>query len=226
MLPTGTVELVINLASGTWRAGISGPKSRFFVIERRAQDELLGIHFKVGGAFPFLGFPIGELHNMDITLGDLWGEKKMGELLGLVHDAATVEMKFQVLEKWLVLAADCPLQHRPAVSYAVREFRRDPGLLRSVELAERAGFSQRRFIEIFRDEVGLTPKLFCRVQRFQQVIVKVNNRNTIDWADLAVSLGYYDQAHFIHDFQEFSGLTPTEYLSSRTDHLNHVKICE
>src|SRR2546422_524336 len=109
-LPTGVDH---GVAIAVVRTGSKKERVGYVAIERRAQDELLGIHFKVGGAFPFLGFPIGELHNMDITLGDLWGEKKMGELLGLVHDAATVEMKFQVLEKWLVLAADCPLQHRP-----------------------------------------------------------------------------------------------------------------
>src|SRR5216117_2456853 len=77
VLPMGTVELVINLASGqTSQSGISGPYSESLVIERTAQDELLGIHFKPGGAFPFLGFPFGDLHNLGITLADLWGERR------------------------------------------------------------------------------------------------------------------------------------------------------
>lgn len=145
-------------------------------------------------------------------------------MIGLVQDAPTVQMKFHILEKWLMRSANRPLQHHPAVTYAVREFQRDPGLLSSAEVADRVGFSQRRFIEVFRDEVGLAPKLFCRVQRFQQLIKKIKNQDPVDWADVAVSFAYYDQAHFIHDFQQFSGLTPTEYLRLRTDHLNHVKI--
>jgi len=63
----GTVELVINLGSGrSSESGISGPHSRSFIIERTFRDQLLGVHFKLGGAFPFLGFPFGDLHNLGI----------------------------------------------------------------------------------------------------------------------------------------------------------------
>src|SRR5262245_1628464 len=68
LLPTGTVELVINLADSF--GVVSGPRSQCFVIERRAQDELLGIHFKLGGAFPFLRFPLCQAHNLDLSLAD------------------------------------------------------------------------------------------------------------------------------------------------------------
>src|SRR5262245_46661883 len=75
VLPMGTSELVINLRSGRGsEAVICGPQSRSFIIERTAQDELLGIHFRIGGAFPFLGFPCGELHNLNISMVELWGE--------------------------------------------------------------------------------------------------------------------------------------------------------
>ena len=97
ILPMGTVELVINLGSGrSSESGISGPHSRSFIIERTFRDQLLGVHFKLGGAFPFLGFPFGDLHNLGITLDDLWGERRAGQLLCLLHDAKTVEMKFHL----------------------------------------------------------------------------------------------------------------------------------
>ena len=93
----GTVELVINLGSGrSSESGISGPHSRSFIIERTFRDQLLGVHFKLGGAFPFLGFPFGDLHNLGITLDDLWGERRARQLLCLLHDAKTVEMKFHL----------------------------------------------------------------------------------------------------------------------------------
>lgn len=227
VLPMGTVELVINLADGrTSQSGIVGPRSESLIIERTAQDRLLGIHFKPGGAFPFLGFPFGDLHNRGITLSDLWGEAGASRLLCLLHESRTVEMKFQVLEQWLTSIADRPLKHHAAVSFAMKEFLSDPGLLSSAEMAERVGFSQRRFIQIFRDEVGLTPKLFCRVQRFQDVITTIQKRDAVDWADIALSFGYSDQSHFIHDFREFSGLSPTEYLGLRTEYPGHVQYRE
>lgn len=69
----GTAELVIDLRSGrTSGSGISGPQSQAIMIERTAHDELLGVHFNPGGAFPFLGFPFGELHALNVTLSDVW----------------------------------------------------------------------------------------------------------------------------------------------------------
>jgi AraC-like DNA-binding protein len=226
VLPSGTVELVVKLGKGRASdAGISGPKSRYFVIERRTEDELLGVHFKQGGGFPFFNFPIAELHNGGGSLAAIWGEKSTGEMVELLHEALTIDEKFRLLEKWLMGAVCHSLEQHPAVSYAIEAFQHDP-LLSSADMAEKVGFSQRRFIELFRSDVGLTPKLFCRVRRFQQVIRAVENREEVDWADVALSAGYYDQAHFIHDFQQFSGLTPKQYLPLRTGHSNHVKIHE
>ncbi len=225
ILPQGTSELVIRLGSGRASgSGISGPQSQSFIIDRTSHDELLGIHFNAGGAFPFLGFPLGDLHGVHITLSDLWGERRASQLLCLIHEARTVEMKFRVLEEWLMMIANQPLKHHPAVSFAMKEFQRDPGLISSATAAERVNLSQRRFIQLFRDEVGLTPKLFCRVQRFHEVIKKIEKRCEVDWVDIALSCGYFDQSHFNHDFREFSGLSPTEYLELRTDHLGHVLV--
>ena len=72
--------------------------------------------------------------------------------------------------------------------------------------------------------VGLTPKLFCRIQRFQHVLAELKARRTIEWADVAYSCGYFDQAHFVHDFQEFSGLNPTAYARAQPEHPNFVPI--
>jgi AraC-like DNA-binding protein len=207
-------------------AAICGPRSRSLIIERTAFDELLGIHFNPGGAFPFLGFPFGDLHGLNTTLSELWGEQRVSQLRCLLHEARSVEMKFRVLEKWLVRIANRPLKHHPAVAFAMKEFHTDPGLLSSAAMAERVNLSQRRFIELFRDEVGMKPKLFCRVQRFHAVIRMISNLDSVDWADVALTHGYFDQPHFIHDFQEFSGLNPTQYLGLRTEHLNHLRVCD
>jgi len=194
------------------------------VLERTNQDRFLGISFRPEGVFPFLGFPPEELHNLGITLADLWGQERASRLLCLLDDAKAVARKFQVLERWLLQSADRPLQHHRAVAFAMREFSSDAGLRSSAQVAGKLGFSQRHFIELFRSEVGLTPKLFCRLQRFRKVIKTVQNLTNVDWADLAVSHGYYDQAHFNHEFQEFSGFTPSEYLALRTPYVNHLRI--
>jgi AraC-like DNA-binding protein len=78
------------------------------------------------------------------------------------------------------------------------------------------GLSERRFIEVFHEQVGLTPKAFCRVRRFQRVLKSVHGAREVDWAQVALDCGYYDQPHFIHDFRGFSGLTPAQYVARAT----------
>lgn len=79
------------------------------------------------------------------------------------------------------------------------------------EVTQRVGLSQRRFIEVFKTRVGLTPKLFHRVRRFQRAVAHVQRAEATDWSDLAVDLGFFDQSHLIRDFAEFSGFSPAEF---------------
>ena len=72
--------------------------------------------------------------------------------------------------------------------------------------------------------MGLTPKLFCRVHRFQRVLATIERDGDIDWPDVALACGYYDQAHFIHDFRAFSGINPTAYVRVRGPQRNHIPL--
>jgi methylphosphotriester-DNA--protein-cysteine methyltransferase len=112
----------------------------------------------------------------------------------------------------------------PAVDYALQKFQNTPNLPTIASVTGQIGLSKRRFIQVFNERVGLTPKLFCRVRRFQSVLGLIANGERIEWADLAVDCGYFDQAHFIHDFASFAGLNPSAYLNSRTEHRNHVRL--
>jgi AraC-like DNA-binding protein len=88
--------------------------------------------------------------------------------------------------------------------------------------------SQRRFIQIFAAEVGLTPGHFGRVLRFRRALRALPTAGTPDWASIAADHGYFDQSHFIHDFRAFSGLTPTDYVRQRSEHVkdHHVPMAE
>lgn len=100
------------------------------------------------------------------------------------------------------------------VDFALRELRQTPTpTVRAV--IDQIGCSNRHFNQLFRDQVGLTPKLFCRVRRLRQVLYQIAGKSQVDWADLAFTCGYFDQAHLIHDFRSLAGCTPTEYLAQR-----------
>ena len=224
VLPTGTVELVIDLDSRrSADSVIAGVKSRPVIIAREGDrpGRLLGIHFKPGGAFPFLPFPLNELHNCDLTLADLWGEAQFCELLSMIHGADSIPEKFRLLEQWLMVHTYHPLLHHPSVSFSTPLLLTMPNIPMQ-SLTEKVNLSQRHFIHIFQKEMGFTPKLFSRIARFQRVLNKIESISSIDWFDVATDCGYYDQSHFIHEFQEFSGISPTAYMGLRTEHRNHL----
>lgn len=216
ILPLGTVELVIDLSSSRLSDSVVfGPHSQPFLIDRIAEHELVGVHFNPGGAYPFLRTPYSGLHNCNVCIADVWSTAKAEQLISHLLQAKSVVQKLSLLELWLTNLAVRPLQHHPVVADALDAFTSKPNAHSSATLADSANLSQRHFIQLFRDEVGLPPKLFCRIRRFHDVIARIGKRDVVGWTDVVEANGYYDQAHFNHDFREFCGLTPSQYLEQR-----------
>jgi AraC-like DNA-binding protein len=238
ILPTGTVELVINLRGGVLRvadghqpqrfqsfrgAVVCGPHAASFVIDTSQPAALLGLHFKPGGAFPFFPVPPEELHNRHVALADLWGAAAT-ELLEQLSAAPTASAAFRVVEQALLAQAVQPLALHPAVAFALHALQSGAHPPTIAAVTDQIGLSSRRFSRLFREQVGLTPKRFSRVQRFQSVLGHLQTARQVHWADVALACGYFDQAHFVHDFRAFSGFTPLQYLEQRTGQRNHLAL--
>jgi AraC-like DNA-binding protein len=237
VLPTGDISLIINLYEDRSRvynpndpskcktlsgAILVGAYTGYNVIDTAEQRSTMGVIFKPGGSVPFFKLPADELQDTDVSLDALWG-REGGQLRERLLDAKTREAKFDFLERALLGRIARPLDPRhPAVRFAVDNFRRLPNCAIS-SVTNQIGLSERRFIQLFAQQVGLTPKLFCRVQRFQGVLRQIaRSAEAIDWAEIALSCGYFDQAHFIHDFRGFSGINPSSYIANKTQFQNHV----
>lgn len=219
-LPTGTVELVIDLGGGAgFDAIVCGPHSRYFVIDTSRPTTVMGVHFKPGGMAALLGLPVDELHNLQVPLDVLWGARA-GELRERLMATRGAAAKFHLLEHLLSAWLDRRRRRHAAVDHALAAF--GHGTRRIGDVVDETGLNSRRFIRLFSDEVGLTPKAFSRVRRFQRTVAVLHGRAEVDWADTAVACGYYDQAHMIHDFREFAGLAPGAYLARRVVNMNHV----
>jgi AraC-like DNA-binding protein len=104
------------------------------------------------------------------------------------------------------------------VSHALDAFTRTDTRLTVRDVIRRIGLSHRRFIQGFTEEVGTTPKTFYRIQRFHPPVALAQQPGALNWAQLALDCGYFDQPHLIHDFLTFSGLSLADYLL-RQDHL-------
>jgi AraC-like DNA-binding protein len=93
------------------------------------------------------------------------------------------------------------------------------------EIARRSGWSERTVSERFRRQVGVTPKIFDRILRFQRVVQRLHKADAgVEWAQLALDCGFYDQAHFSHEFRAFSGISATEYAMSERKWSNHLNM--
>jgi AraC-like DNA-binding protein len=219
-LPTGTATLVISFGKQT--AHLAGTHAQPIPIETTRLTSHLGIHFRPGGAFPFLPLPVGELHNQIVGLDELWGSK-VDALFDQLQAAPTPQAKFQLMMQSLLAQWQRDKALHLAVSPALQQIQQDP-TLRIEEIAGRLGLTTRRLHQIFHSAVGVSPKLYQRLHRFQQVLHQLHTHPTVDWADLAVERGYFDQAHLLHDFQAFAQLTPTAYLAQPSREPNHVAL--
>jgi AraC-like DNA-binding protein len=238
LLPIGSTELVINLLEdriplfdissrvqigNTNGSMLCGAHSQGFIINNDNKISMMGVHFKPGGSASFFPLPAGELHNQRISLDEIW-HSRATELRDQLLETSTWSDRFLVLEKFLLMVMQPPDRYT-AIDLALHQFDRSPTTSVS-EVTDKIGFSTRHFNQIFRNRVGLTPKLFCRIRRLQQVLDLVSGKERVDWTDVAIACGYFDQAHFIHDFRMFANCTPTEYLAQRGFHPCHVVLLE
>jgi AraC-like DNA-binding protein len=219
ILPMGTLELVINLHEDQFRiypsselatcarfpgAMVSGAYRRYFVIDTRVHASILGVHFRPGGAVPFLGSPAGLLADTHVALEALWGPdaRELRERLCAKDSAA---QRFQLLEQALLKRLARPFRPWPAASFALESLRRGCSVR---GLAAELGLSERRLITLFTRYIGLTPKLFARIERFQCALALVQSNEDREWSALALDAGYYDQSHMIREFVAFTGFSP------------------
>lgn len=237
VLPNGAAALIFNLAEdriysydrerphlGTHTNGalIAGPRAQFEVIDTECQRLLAGVVLRPAGAALLLGVPAYELTDLDVPLDALWGRAATRIRERLMH-AATPAAKLDALDRCLLerLPNAAP---PPVVSHALALLANAAAAPPLSEIARATGFSQRRFIELFRHHTGIGPKTYHRIQRFQDALRRAHQGRLVSWTELALSAGYYDQAHFVHDFRAFSGITPTEYYLNRGVYASHVAL--
>ena len=220
VLPNGRIQLIVDLARPAPPLVI-GMQTGYSVIETAQMQSLIGVVFRPGGARPFFDLPAGEFANRVVPLHAIWGggaaclRARLQETPGGTERIAVLEAALQ--ER---LAQRRGLH--AAVEFGLDEFARNPCARGVIEVARNAGLSRRRFAGLFREQVGLAPKLYCRLRRFQQVVRRIAAGAPVDWAELALDGGYCDQAHMANEFRDFAGVSPGAWLASERPFRNHA----
>lgn len=239
ILPSGCVQVILNLNRdhfvdfpGDRRtqpvspALIVGARSIYEIVDTSDMADLIGIVFQPGGFGVFAGDAVHLFSNRSVDLEDVWGALARS-LRDRLRELAGGHEKMRALEEVLLQRFAARLSRNPMVEFALTRFARGPCLATVREVARSTGWSERRFSQVFREEVGFSPKVWCRIQRFQRTVKRLHAGVDIPWSELALDCGFYDQSHFANEFRAFSGIDASTYSALRgKPWANHVPASE
>lgn len=200
--PDGCLDIVYSEAEGLRAIGAMTMERRY----KLAPARVCGVRFRPGAAGRFLKAPAGELTDLEVPLEELWGAPARGLAERMANAPAAAEV--------LAGALDRPAAAPDAVERAVAAMAAAHGAVDVDEVARAANLSPRQFRRRCLGATGLSPKHLCRILRFRRARELAAREPGLKWALIAVDAGYFDQAHLIRDFREFTGRAPMAVLSN------------
>lgn len=240
-LPDGNTELIINLTEkpqhiyhnetleeiqSCRQAWVSGIRTQPITIPSGKGCKMVIVAFKKGKAYPFYPLPMNELTDFVVEADLVFGRSILNLRYQLLA-TSSIDRIFCLVERFLLQQARHALPSdsiTECVEYAVSSITSQPNQLSLWQLSDQIGYSQKHFISLFKKQVGVAPKQYLKIMRFQKAILAIEKDMSMHWNDLALQNGFYDQAHFINEFRAFSGFTPGEYVKRKSDLLNYIPV--
>jgi AraC-like DNA-binding protein len=237
MLPSGGTQLLFAMhetpilcgtpgsgSSIAWSGSIvHGPQSSYYVAGPKPKGGCAGVSFRPGAGGAVLGVSMAELADRHVPLDAIWGTRGI-DLYDRVASATEPKEVFRILDQALSERIHRPLLIHPAIAHALAS--RDaagPSPARVAEVQRASGFSSRHFIALFRSAVGLNPKRYYRIRRFNCAVRSMAAGGGHGLGDIAAAAGYSDQAHLSREVREFAGVSPTQYRPSGADRPLHTR---
>jgi AraC-like DNA-binding protein len=205
---------------------VVGARSVYEIVDTSDMADLIGIVFAPGGFGLFAQDAVDLFSNRSVPLEDVWGARAR-RLRDWLLEADSPAWRLSRLESFLrdryaLNRLPRAPSVRSAIEFALRRFKTAPCMTKVRDVARETGWSERRFSQVFREEVGLSPKTWCRLQRFQRAVFQLHAGVDVPWAEMALECGFYDQSHFANEFRAFSGVDATTYSAQRTLWANHI----
>lgn len=164
------------------------------------------------GARRLFGLPMHELTNRVVPLDQLLG-REAEVLTDRLQTARSWPDRFTIVDQALAGCLRDASAVSPAVEWAWKRLEGTAGQVSIARLGHELGWSRKRLVARFREEIGLTPKTAARVLRFQALGMRLRSGSARGWADLALECGYFDQSHLVREVRRLAGVTPTELLA-------------
>jgi AraC-like DNA-binding protein len=223
VFPDGTLELIVQLDT-PHRPGdgspappfpplcVTGVRTTAEVVEAPpGRCRVLGVRLAPQAAYALLGVPLSHLSALTVDLHDVLG-RAAAELGTRVHAARDGVAAVRTAAAWAERRIADGVTNDATVERTLRAIASDGGTRSIAALDAWHGRSRARFVATFRDRVGVSPKRFARIVRFDRALRAIAERRTASLGEIALAAGYYDQAHFTNEFREHAGITPRAYL--------------
>lgn len=225
VFPNGCIELLLNFGapyrliegSGTdvrRSAWVGGPQTGPLIVQQPPCQHVMGVRLRPAGALALLARPLREVTDLAVDLRDLVGPAA-DELAERCAETDVADARFGLVADWLrARLADAPAMDR-AVAWAVGQIDAQGGAVSIAALRREIGWSETRLVGVFRDQVGLGPKLYARVARFRRALALLQRARECRLTDVALDAAFYDQPHMNAEFRALGGITPREFLAAR-----------
>lgn len=189
-------------------AGITGISDGYKIFKNSANIGTILVYFTEVGFTNFASHPANELFNLSLSLDDIFGKNSVVEVEEKMTIATSDKQRIKVVEQFLLsLLKD--IETDKLIIEAVKLIYQTKGTIRIKELNERLFISQSPFEKRFRKVVGTTAKKFASIVRFNSVLDNLNETKSL--TEICYKNNFFDQAHFIKDFKQYTGDTPENF---------------
>lgn len=201
----------------------SGARNELLTIDAGGiNSSMLVINFTFTGAYQFIHHPSDQTKSQ-VVAAEVFFQSQIQSLRDQLLNTQGIPTKLLATEHFLKqqMLNQCPPD---AIIDASCLIATNPQTRTLKWISDNSGYSQKHFIALYKKYVGLTPKEFQKVMRFQKAIKNIELSKSLSWTQLALDCGYYDQAHFINEFKDFSGFNPQQYLIEKGPDINYIPL--
>jgi AraC-like DNA-binding protein len=224
ILPDGCVELVFHFRDPFYTAFanheshaqpqgfVVGQMNEFIEIAPHGRVGFVAVRFSAQGAYRFLPGSLKRIAGGVVATRDIWKDSD-SEIIDRIATARTMSRRIAFIEHLLKKHLAFTQREDILVDRALELIQLHAGTLRITELASAVGASARQLNRRFESAVGVAPKQFSRVSRFVHALDEMRSHRKTSLTEVALNCGYFDQAHFNHEFRQFTGFHPTELFT-------------
>ncbi len=225
LLPVNNIDIILNFSSPitygfkgqikqTPKYFFTGIRDQYYDNIQTGKVNMLGISFFPAGLHPFLKIPISEFTNTTIELDDVIHNFNSTLEQKICPNDSSLQQIKMLEEYFLNLIAPGSIQ-ADNVFQVLNAFYSNIDTLDISAFCDWYGIHQRKLERIFNKNIGISPKSFKRLNRFQKVLHQILNKPHVDLTVVAHEMNYYDQAHFIKDFKSFAGCPPSRFMKEK-----------